>query len=173
VRVLLALALGVVAALLVSCSSSGGGGLIPAANAGPLKGDFEAVSRAAENGNGNCSETETLLSKTELDFKALPTSVDRSLNARLEVGIDNLKKQALALCVQPLPVTTTATTTTTTPTKTTPPPTTTTSTETTPTTSGPGGGTPPEEKESDGVGPNGEGPPGKSGGSDGGTEAGK
>jgi hypothetical protein len=154
VRVPLAAALGVAAAVLVSCSSSGGG-LIPAGNAGPLRGDFEAVVRAAESGNGKCSETESALSKTELDLAALPASVNSELRSTLRQGIDNLKLRALALCAQPLPQSTNTTTTTqaTPTTKTTTTPTTptttstapTTSTPTTPTTTNPGGGTPPEE----------------------------
>jgi len=149
-RALPAAALGAATALLVSCSSSGG--LIPAANAGPLRGDFEKVARAAEAGNGKCSETEAALSKTELDFAGLPRSVDAELRNTLRQGIDNLKHRALTLCSQPLPqeTNTTPTTTQTTPTTTTPTtPTTTTgttpTTPTTPTTTSPGGGTPPEE----------------------------
>ena len=50
--------------------------LIPLANAGPLKSDFEAVQQAAESGNGDCSATEAALTKTREDFGALPASVD-------------------------------------------------------------------------------------------------
>ena len=53
-RAALAAVLGVTAALLISCSSSGKG-LIPTANAGPLKSDFEAVAQAAESGEGSCT----------------------------------------------------------------------------------------------------------------------
>jgi hypothetical protein len=130
IRLVPAALLGVAAAALVSCGSSGKG-LIPSANAGPLQGDFEAVAQAAESGNGSCAATESALGKTEQDFLALPATVDRGLHARLEVGIANLRKQALAMCVQPTETATSATTTqtTTTSTTTTPP-----STETTPTT---------------------------------------
>jgi hypothetical protein len=127
--------LGVAAAGLVSCGSTGTG-LIPSANAGPLQSDFEAVARVAGAGNGSCAETESALSKTEQDFLALPASVDRGLHARLQLGIENLRKQALAMCEQPAETSTTGTTTpsttsTSTSTETTPP--TTTSTNTTPT----------------------------------------
>ncbi len=44
--------LGVLAGVLISCGGSGKG-LIPAADAGPLQGDFEAVAQAAENGDGS------------------------------------------------------------------------------------------------------------------------
>jgi hypothetical protein len=147
-RVSLAALLGVAAALLISCSSSGKG-LIPLSNAGPLQSDFEAVAQAAENGDGSCSATESALLKTEQDFDALPSSVDAGLRKTLHSGIENLRTRSLALCAQPLPqatVTTPKTTTSTTPT-TTPTETQTTDTQTAPAPetsepSGPGGGTP-------------------------------
>jgi hypothetical protein len=150
-RVGLASALGVLAALLVSCGSTGKG-LIPSANAGPLQTDFEAVSQAAANGNGNCAETESAIAKTEQDFNSLPVGVNAGLRSALREGIANLAARARALCAQPLGGTTTGTTakttTQTTPTETTPtvtqttPTTPTTTTPTTPTTPGTGGGTP-------------------------------
>jgi hypothetical protein len=115
--------LGAATAVLVSCGSSGAG-LIPSANAGPLQNDFEEVARAAESGNGSCSATESALGKTEQDFLALPTTIDKGLHRRLEEGIKHLRKQALEMCVEPTP---TATSTTSSQTTTTPP----TSTETT------------------------------------------
>ena len=118
--------LGAAAALLVSCGSSGSG-LIPSANAGPLQRDFEAVAQAAAAGNGDCTATESALGKTEQDFLALPATVDGGLHSRLELGISNLRKRALAMCIQPA---STATSTTSTETTTSTP----TSTETTPTT---------------------------------------
>ena len=168
-RVAAAVGAGLAAALLVSCGSSGGS-LIPVANAGPLQSDFEAVALAAQNGDGNCGPTEAALAKTELDFSALPSSVDSGLRNTLSHGIANLRARATARCAQPLattgttPTTTrTSTTTTTTPTSTTTTPTTTTTTPTTtaPTTTptittttpaGSGGGTaaPGETKEGSG-----------------------
>jgi hypothetical protein len=156
-KVAVAALLGVSAALLVACGTSGTG-LIPAASAGPLQSDFEAVSQAAQNGNGNCLATESALGKTEQDFLALPSSVDPGLKRRLREGIANLRKVALAMCAQPAATATTATTqTTTTPTTTTQTtPSTTTTTNTTPTAPtttaitppSNGGGTPaPEESE--------------------------
>ncbi len=158
IRLTVAALLGVAAAALISCGSSGRG-LIPSAEAGPLQSDFEAVARAAETGEGSCTETESALGKTEQDFLKLPASVDSGLHARLQVGIENLRKQALAMCEQPAEVkttgtqTSTTTTTTSTNTETTPPaqttPTTTgtTSTPTTTTPPGESGGTEPEESE--------------------------
>ncbi len=117
------------AAVLVSCGSSSKG-LIPLANAGPLQSDFEAVAQAAQNGDGNCAETEAKINSTERDFAALPSSIDAGLRQRLEQGIKNLRERALALCAQPITQTNTVRTTPRT-TTTTPPPTTTTSTPTT------------------------------------------
>ena len=150
IRLLVAALLGVAAAVLVSCGNSGKG-LIPSANAGPLQSDFEAVAHAAETGEGSCAETESALGKTEQDFLRLPTTVDRGLHARLQLGLENLRKQALATCEQSAETKTTgtqtsstSTATTSTNTETTPPaqtsPTTTTSTTPTPTTT-----TPPSE----------------------------
>jgi hypothetical protein len=130
IRLLSAALLGVTAAVLVSCGSSGSG-LIPSENAGPLQGDFEEVARAAASGNGSCARTESAVGKTEQDFLALPATIDGGLHKRLQEGIANLHTRALAMCLKP---TTTPTTTTSSQTTTTPTTTTTTSTETTPTT---------------------------------------
>ena len=116
IRLIVVALLGAVTALLVSCGSSGSG-LIPSANAGPLQTDFEAVAKAAEAGDGSCVKTEEALGKTEEDFLALPATVDKGLHKRLEEGIKNLRKQALAMCEEP---TATDTSTTSTQTKTTP-----------------------------------------------------
>ncbi len=166
-RLAVAAALGVAAALLIACGNSGKG-LIPAAQAGPLQSDFEGVAQAAEAGNGSCAATETALGKTEKDFYALPGTVDAGLRDRLKQGIENLRSRALAMCAQPTVTTTAAPTTTTetTPTPTTP--TTTTNTATTPTTPPPneGGGTEaPGEGEGKGKG--------KGVGKEGGGEAGE
>ena len=175
-RALLAGGLGAATALLlVSCSGSGG--LIPAGNAGPLQGDFQAIASAAERGNGKCAETEAAISKTELDFSGLPSSVDAGLRSTLRQGIDNLKRRALALCTQPLPGATNTTATTTQTTTTTPATTQTTTTTNTPTTpptpttnASPEGGTPAEEpKEPKGPEAGGEEPKASGGG----QEAGK
>jgi hypothetical protein len=182
-RVALMLALGALAALAVSCSSSGKG-LIPLADAGPLQGDFEAVASAAENGDGSCTRTESALLKTDQDFAALPTSVDSGLRSTLHQGIENLRKRALALCAQPQSTVTSTTPKTTTSTTTTPPPAETeTEAETTPQPeteepSGPGGGTPapgePRPGEVEGGAGLGEGAGGASGDSGaGGQEAGR
>jgi hypothetical protein len=158
-RILVTGLLGISAALLVACGGSGKG-LIPTANAGPLQSDFEAVAQAAESGEGSCTATEAAIAKTESDFAALPSSVDKGLRKTLSAGIANLRHRALALCAQPLPQSTTTTSTPTTTTSTQTTPTTTTRTETTPTTpttptpttptaTTPGGGTPAPGSESE------------------------
>jgi hypothetical protein len=162
---LLALALAAaLAAGLVACGGSGAG-LIPAADAGPLQSDFEAVAQAAQSGNGNCLATESALGKTQKDFLTLPASVDAALRAKLRQGIDNLRKVALQMCAEPSPTATTGTQQTTstpsTTTGTTTNPTTTTATTTAPRTptsttpspgSGNSGGTPVQEEESEHLG---------------------
>ncbi len=127
-RMIPAALLGVGAAVLVACGSSGKG-LIPTANAGPLQSDFQAVVRAAQEGNGDCSATEAKIRKTEDDLHRLPASVDGGLRGRLEEGVENLASRARVLCSQPL---TQTATTATTPTTTTPPPAATTPTTTAP-----------------------------------------
>jgi hypothetical protein len=112
-RLLLAALLGVGAAVLVACGGSGKG-LIPLADAGPLKHDFEAVAQAAQTGDGDCTATEAAIRKTESDLQALPASVDTGLRDRLEEGVSHLSERARQMCSQPLsPATTTTETTTT------------------------------------------------------------
>jgi hypothetical protein len=150
VRFAVAGALGVAAAVLVACGSSGKG-LIPASSGGPLQSDIELVDQAAQEGNGNCTATEAALLKTDQDYAALPASVDSGLRNNLRQGISNLRSVALSLCTQPLAKTNTTTTQTTTTTTT---PTTSTPTTTTPTTSTPVEKTPetPEAEETPGPG---------------------
>lgn len=178
IRLALAAALGVGAALLVSCGSSGKG-LIPMAHAGPLLTDFEAVRQAAEN--GDCSATDAALAKTEEDFAALPSTVDSGLRSSLRQGIENLKTRAQETCEQSQqssaatsttqkttpPVTTPKTTSTATTTTTTTTSTGSTTPTTTTTTTAPGGTPAPEGEAPAGSG----GSPGEGAGA-GGTGAG-
>jgi hypothetical protein len=161
-RFAVACVLGVASALLVSCGSSGKG-LIPAADAGPLQSDFEAVASDARSAGGSCAATEAALAQTEHDFGALPASVDAGLRERLQTGIKNLRERALETCTQAhaqatgTGTTATSTTSTQAP-STTPTVTQTTTTQTTPTTTpttttapGTGGGTPaPSQGEAEG-----------------------
>jgi hypothetical protein len=144
-RILTACLIGAAPWLLGACGGSSKG-LIPAQNAGPLQGDFEAVARAAQAGDGNCSATAAAIRSTERDFEALPP-IDAALHSRLSEGIANLRERALELCAQPLasattttssPRTSSSTTSTTTTTTTVRP--TETSTSTRQTSSAPGGG---------------------------------
>jgi cytoskeletal protein RodZ len=152
----LVLLLAAAGASLAGCGGSSG--LIPAGSAGPLRSDFEAVAEAAENGNGNCSKTESALESTQHDYERLPSSVDSGLRNRLSEGISHLRSQALLACKNPSGggATTTATvskptiTTSSTPTTTTTTTTTTSTEEATESTthtesSAPNGGTPPSE----------------------------
>jgi len=118
-RLALAGLLGICAAVLVSCGSSTSG-LIPAGSAGPLQNDFEAVAKAAQAGNGNCTATTAAINKTEQDFAALPSSINAGLRSRLNQGISNLRERALTLCAEPTTPTTTTSTQRTTPATTTP-----------------------------------------------------
>jgi hypothetical protein len=153
VRLAMACMLGVATALLVSCGSSGKG-LIPAADAGPLQSDFEAVASDARAGNGSCAATEAAILQTEHDFNALPGTIDPGLRERLHAGIKNLRERALEICAEPVGQTTTSGSTPTTSTApqtaaTTPTVTQTTTTQATaptkttpPVSTGTGGGTP-------------------------------
>ncbi|MFI5005754.1 MAG: hypothetical protein ACHQE6_12155, partial [Solirubrobacterales bacterium] len=103
-RLLCAGLLGVLAAVLVSCGSSGAG-LIPAQSAGPLLSDFQAVERAAREGNGKCTATETAILTTERDYQHIP-AIDAGLRGRLHEGIAKLHELALETCAQLHPQTT-------------------------------------------------------------------
>jgi hypothetical protein len=137
-RLLCAGLLGVLAAVLVSCGSSGAG-LIPEQSAGPLLSDFQAVERAAKEGDGKCAATEAAIHITELHFQRLP-SIDDGLRARLQEGVTKLSELAREMCAQITPQTTT--TGESTPTVRTPPPSSTTS-ETSTTSTGEAQTTPP------------------------------
>lgn len=130
-RIALAGLLGVAAIAALSACGDSAKGLIPAGQAGPLLGDFEAVQRAAENAGGNCSETDSALRKTEADYAALASTVNAGLRTTLRQGIENLTARAHELCTQPAVQTSTTTTQKVTSTPATPPTTTTTTTTST------------------------------------------
>jgi hypothetical protein len=136
---LLALALGLAAALLVAaCGSSAG--LIPGGDSGPLNKDFDQIQAAVQS--NDCTGVHHWLNTAEKDLANLPTSVDSTLRDRLQTGIQQLSSDAYAECQGAASASTTAasttasttpaTTATTTPTTTST--STTTSTDTTPTT---------------------------------------
>jgi hypothetical protein len=153
---LLAFALGLGAAGLAACGSSGSSrALIPSADAGPLKADFDAIASAVDA--GDCQATDRALARAQNDLDGLPTGVSVRLKNRLQAGLDRLRRQAPTECraaqtqTQTTPsvttdtvttvTETTPTTTATTPTTTVPTTTATTPTTTTPPTTTTGGGT--------------------------------
>jgi hypothetical protein len=97
----------ILAALVLASCGGSSKGLIPLADAGPLKGDFEEVFQAAKSANGDCAATNAAIDKTKRDFAALPGTVDASLRKTLSEGIEDLREHALALCEQPATQTTT------------------------------------------------------------------
>jgi cell division septation protein DedD len=124
--------LGVAAAGLVACGSSGGDRrhLIPQGSADRLKSALSDVRTAVDN--HNCDAAQRAVTRARGVLVNFPASVDDRLVARLRQGIDNLGTVAPRECRQ----TTQTTTTTTTPPDTTPAkttPTDTTPTDTTPT----------------------------------------
>jgi cell division protein FtsN len=136
---LLALLLGVGAALLAACGQGTRGG-IPAADASSLNRELEGVrSRVAD---GQCGQLASQLRAINTRIDGLPRSVDPQLVQALRNGADRLQRRAVAECnAKSLPTDTatqttpTVTETTTTPDTTTQPDTTTTPTptDTTPT----------------------------------------
>jgi hypothetical protein len=117
----IALVLGVAAALLAACGSSTRGG-IPAADASDIKGQLEDVrTRVAD---GNCDGLTRELRDIDSAIDGLPQSVDNRLVSALRDGADRLKTAAVTDCNDNSVPTQTETT---------PPETTPTQTDTTPT----------------------------------------
>jgi hypothetical protein len=130
----LAAVLGVAAAALVACGSSGGerSDLIPQRSADRLKSALSDVEQSVDD--GDCTGAERAIARARGVLVNLPRAVDDRLVARLRQGIDNLQKIAPDACRQDTTSTET-TTQTTTPEQTTPTETATTETSTTPTSS--------------------------------------
>jgi hypothetical protein len=158
---MIALLLGVLAALAVGCGSRSN--LIPSGDATNLKAQLAQIKQ--DVAAGNCSGLETAIQQVHDDAAALPSQVDKRLRSRINDGIQALENTAGTDCraakaaqtatqtqtqttettptvTQTQPSETTTTPTTTQPTDTTTAPTTTepTTTATTPTT--PDSGTP-------------------------------
>jgi TolA-binding protein len=92
---LLALLLGVGAALLAACGQTTRGG-IPAADASNLDRQLEDVrSRVAD---GRCDELATQLRQVNTRIDELPSSVDARLVQALRNGADRLQRQAVEDC---------------------------------------------------------------------------
>lgn len=124
---LLALVLGVGAALLVACGSSTKGG-IPAASAGDLKSQIEDVQQAVED--SRCDDVAGQLRQVDGGIDDLPASVDDRLRSSLRDASDRLRRAAVTECGETETQTTTKPTATAT---TTAPPQTQTQTQTVPT----------------------------------------
>jgi cell division protein FtsN len=124
---LLALLLGVAAALLVACGGGTDDG-IPSANAGDLKSQIEDVQQAVDS--GRCSDVYGQLKQVDERIDDLPPSTDPQLVRSLRDGADTLRGVAIEEC-DATPANTTTETTTQTETETTPVETTTTPTDTT------------------------------------------
>ena len=135
----LAFALGLAVAGLAACGGGSSKALIPSADAGPLKDDFDNVASAVAD--GDCPGSVRALAQAQSDLDQLPARVSVRLRRRLQEGINTLKRQAAKECMDNQATTETVTTETTptetTPTETTPPPTTPTLTTPQPTTTTP------------------------------------
>jgi hypothetical protein len=119
----LALLLGVAAALLAACGGTSDG--IPSANAGDLKSQIEDVQQAVDS--GRCSDVDGQLKQVDEQIDDLPPSTDTQLVRTLREGADKLRSLAIDECDATPAQTTTETTPTETETDTTP-----TETDTTP-----------------------------------------
>jgi hypothetical protein len=127
---LVALLLGVGAALLAACGQGTRGG-IPAADASSLDRELEGVrSRVAD---GHCDQLATRLRAIDTRIDRLPRSADAQLVKALRDGADRLQGRAVSECNANSLPTDTATETTPTVTETTTTPDTTTQPDTTPT----------------------------------------
>jgi cell division protein FtsN len=162
---LLALLLGVAAALAIGCGDRSN--LIPGDAAGELKAQLAAVKAAVDG--GDCPSAEAAIDRASARYQELPASVDSRLKKRIGDGIRALRESAPTDCqaaqtqtettptetqttpteTQTTPTETQTTPTATTPTETTPPTTTettppATTPQTTPSATSPNGGTPGE-----------------------------
>ncbi len=92
---LLALLLGVGAALLVACGGGTKGGL-PAASAGDLKSEFEDIQQAVDD--GRCDDVPGQLRQVDERIDELPGTVDERLQQRLRDASDGLHRLAANEC---------------------------------------------------------------------------
>ena len=115
---LLALLLGVGAALLVACGGGTKGGL-PAASAGDLKSEFEDIQQAVDD--GRCDDVPGQLRQVDERIDELPGTVDERLQQRLRDASEGLHGLAADECNDREATTTTPTQTQTTETQEAPP----------------------------------------------------
>jgi TolA-binding protein len=127
---LLALLLGVGAALLAACGQGTRGG-IPAADASSLNRELESVRSRVDD--GRCDQLSSQLRQVSTRIDRLPRSVDAQLVQALRDGADRLQRRAVEDCNANSVPTDTTTETTPTETETTTVPDTTTLPDTTPT----------------------------------------
>ncbi|MGH2944583.1 MAG: hypothetical protein ACRDLN_17610, partial [Solirubrobacteraceae bacterium] len=107
---LLALLLGVGAALLVACGDGTSGG-VPAANASDLKSQINDVRQAVDD--GRCTDVPGQLKQVDEGVDDLPPSTDTQLVRGLRDGADTLRRVAVNECnARDEDTTTTETTTT-------------------------------------------------------------
>jgi cell division protein FtsN len=91
----LALLLGVAAALLVACGGGTKGG-IPPASAGELKSQIADVQQAVDD--GRCEDVSGQLRQVDDSIDALPSTVDERLRQALRDASDRLHQSALREC---------------------------------------------------------------------------
>jgi hypothetical protein len=106
-RILLPCALGLVAALLVSCGDTSH--LIPGTDADAINQNVDAA--AAATGSGRCGRADAAVQRAEAHVQQLPSSVDPKLRANLEQGLARLRATAATECGQNKQETTTTETT--------------------------------------------------------------
>src|SRR6185369_6744673 len=87
-RILLPCALGLIAALLVSCGDTSH--LIPDADA--INQNIDAA--ASASGDGRCSRADSAVQRAQTHVEQLPSSVDPKLKADLEQGLARLRATA-------------------------------------------------------------------------------
>ena len=93
-RILLPCALGLIAALLVSCGDTSH--LIPGTDADAINQNIDAA--ASASGDGRCSRADSAVQRAQTHVEQLPSSVDAKLKADLEQGLARLRATAASEC---------------------------------------------------------------------------
>ena len=93
-RILLPCALGLIAALLVSCGDTSH--LIPGTDADAINQNIDAA--ASASGDGRCSRADSAVQRAQTHVEQLPSSVDPKLKADLEQGLARLRATAASEC---------------------------------------------------------------------------
>jgi hypothetical protein len=105
-RILLPCALGLIAALLVSCGDTSH--LIPGTDADAINQNIDAA--ASASGDGRCGRADAAVQRAQTHVQQLPSSVDPKLKADLEQGLARLRATAASECADNQQTETTATT---------------------------------------------------------------